>query len=57
MIQYFDAAKTEVVRNGVGDDVLNPSLTDRPRDRRLVYIGTLSQRFDEALVGSLMDFR
>jgi hypothetical protein len=55
MTRYFDPSKTVIVPNGAGDDVLDPPLSQRPRERQLVYVGTLTQRFDERLVSDLLD--
>jgi glycosyltransferase involved in cell wall biosynthesis len=43
-----------VVPNGVSEDVLSPPPTPPPNARRLVYVGTLSPRFDAPLVADLL---
>jgi glycosyltransferase involved in cell wall biosynthesis len=53
--ELFPSATTVVVPNGVGADVLTPAPTPPPGDRRLVYVGTLSERFDAPGVAELLD--
>jgi hypothetical protein len=53
--QVFTRRTATVVRNGVGADVLGPPAQPLPRVRRLVYVGTLSDRFDAPLVADTLD--
>lgn len=53
--ELFPARAVEVVRNAVEDRLLDPPLTPPPGRQRLVYVGTLSERFDAPLVGELLD--
>jgi glycosyltransferase involved in cell wall biosynthesis len=50
----FAPRPVTVVPNGVSDDVLAPPPTPAPNARRLVYVGTLSPRFDAPLVAELL---
>jgi glycosyltransferase involved in cell wall biosynthesis len=50
----FAPCPVMVVPNGVSDDVLAAPPTPAPNARRLVYVGTLSPRFDAPLVAALM---
>jgi glycosyltransferase involved in cell wall biosynthesis len=54
LAQYFPLRKTAVIANGVGGDVLEPALTRRPLERRMVYVGTVNERFDAPLVAHVM---
>ena len=53
--ELFPAEKVTVIPNGAGDDVLATPVTEPPRDRRMVYVGTLSPRFDAKLVAGVLD--
>ena len=44
-----------VVRNAVDEELLRTPLSPVPGDRRMVYVGTLSERFDATLAGHLLD--
>ena len=47
--------RTHVIRNGVADALLLPPVRERPRNaRRLVYAGTLSERFDAELMTDVL---
>jgi glycosyltransferase involved in cell wall biosynthesis len=50
----FVPRSVTVVPNGVSEDVLSPPPTPPPNARRLVYVGTLSPRFDAPLVADLL---
>lgn len=50
----FVPRRVTVIPNGVSDDVLFPPPTPAPNARRLVYVGTLSPRFDAPLVAELL---
>jgi glycosyltransferase involved in cell wall biosynthesis len=50
----FAPRSVTVVPNGVSDDILSPPPTPAPNARRLVYVGTLSPRFDAPLVAELL---
>jgi glycosyltransferase involved in cell wall biosynthesis len=50
----FAPRAVTVVPNGVSDDVLAPAPTPAPNARRLVYVGTLSPRFDAPLVADVL---
>jgi glycosyltransferase involved in cell wall biosynthesis len=54
MARYFPGQKTAVVANGVGPDVLGPPPTPRPTERRMVYVGTVNERFDAPLVAQIL---
>lgn len=51
----FPDREVTVVRNAVDEALLDTPLSPVPGDRRLVYVGTLSERFDAALAGALLD--
>jgi glycosyltransferase involved in cell wall biosynthesis len=53
LADHFPPERTVVVRNGVADELLTPT-TAPPDDRRLVYTGTLTPRFDAPLVGAVL---
>ena len=53
--QVFTRRTVSVVRNGVGADVLGPPSQPLPGIRRIVYVGTLSDRFDAPLVADALD--
>jgi capsular polysaccharide biosynthesis protein len=55
--ELFPGREVTVVRNGVDDELLDPPRRPRPRLRRLVYAGTLSERFDVRLVRELLFLR
>ena len=48
----FAGARTVVVPNGVDPDMLSLPPTPAPGARRLVYVGTLSPRFDAPLIAA-----
>jgi glycosyltransferase involved in cell wall biosynthesis len=50
----FAPRPVTVVPNGVSDEVLAPPATLPPNARRLVYVGTLSPRFDAPLVAEVL---
>jgi glycosyltransferase involved in cell wall biosynthesis len=50
----FEPHVAAVIPNGVSDDVLAPPPTPAPSAKRLVYVGTLSPRFDAPLVGGVL---
>jgi glycosyltransferase involved in cell wall biosynthesis len=55
LCELFPTANAQVVRNAVDDCLLDPPLSSPPGARRLVYVGTLSERFDAPLVGEVLD--
>jgi glycosyltransferase involved in cell wall biosynthesis len=50
----FAPRSATVIPNGVSDDVLAPPPTPVPNAGRLVYVGTLSPRFDSPLVADVL---
>ncbi|MDQ6822087.1 MAG: glycosyltransferase [Actinomycetota bacterium] len=56
----FSGAPVTVVRNGASEELLRAPVTERPAELRMVYAGTLSERFDapfiSAVVGHLTDW-
>jgi hypothetical protein len=50
----FAPRQVTVVSNGVSDDVLTPPPTPAPNARRLIYVGTLTPRFDAPLIGDVL---
>ena len=54
LADLFPGRPVVVVPNAVGDELLAQPLTERPRARRLVYVGTLSERFDAPLMAGVM---
>ncbi len=55
LVDLFPGRDVVVVRNGADDTSVLDAPTARPRTRTLVAVGTLSERFDDARVGALMD--
>jgi hypothetical protein len=53
--ELFGDRPVSVVRNGTDEQLLAAPLTPPPGAKRLVYVGTLSERFDAPLVGRLLD--
>lgn len=51
----FPDREVTVVRNAVDEELLRTPLSPVPGDRRMVYVGTLSERFDATLAGHLLD--
>jgi glycosyltransferase involved in cell wall biosynthesis len=51
--EHFPPERTVVVRNGVADELLT-AMTPPPDAHRMVYTGTLTPRFDAALVGAVL---
>jgi hypothetical protein len=51
----FPGRSVEVVRNGVDPAVVVRPQTSPPGHRRLLYLGTLSERFDSPLAAALLD--
>ncbi len=56
----FPGAAVTVVGNGASDELLRAPVTAPPRELRMVYAGTLSERFDapfvSAVLGDLVDW-
>jgi hypothetical protein len=50
----FPGAQVALVRNGVSDALLRDEAAPRPRQQRMVYVGTLSERFDVSFVRELL---
>jgi glycosyltransferase involved in cell wall biosynthesis len=53
--ELFAGREVDVVRNGVDAALLDRPPSAPPNRRRIVYLGTLSERFDVALAGELLD--
>jgi hypothetical protein len=51
----FGGREVTVVRNGADRRLVSPALSAPPGAGRLVYVGTLSERFDAPLAGALLD--
>jgi len=51
----FPNRRVTVVRNGVDDQLLQVPRSAPPGTRALVYVGTLSERFDASLTGRVLD--
>ena len=51
----FGDRAVAVVPNGAREDLLEAPLRPRPADRRMVYAGTLSERFDERFLRAVLD--
>jgi glycosyltransferase involved in cell wall biosynthesis len=51
----FPGREVTVVRNGVQNELLLTPRSEPPAARRLVYVGTLSERFDAPLLEQLLD--
>jgi glycosyltransferase involved in cell wall biosynthesis len=51
----FPGRTVNLVRNALDPSLLATKSGEPPRARRLVYVGTLSERFDSALAGALID--
>ena len=51
----FPDREVAVVRNGVDSRLVSAPYSAPAGSRRLVYVGTLSERFDSPLVGALLD--
>ncbi len=54
LLAYFPANKTAVIANGVRAEMFALPLTPRPAARRMVYVGTLNERFDAPLVAEIL---
>ncbi len=54
LAELFPGRSVVVVPNAVGDELLAQPPAQRPRARRLVYVGTLSERFDAPLMADVM---
>jgi glycosyltransferase involved in cell wall biosynthesis len=55
LAELFGDAAVVVVPNGANDDATIGAPTPLPRQRRLVYVGTLSERFDAPLLQQVLD--
>ena len=51
----FHGAEVQVILNGVDERLLHDPPRPVPGERRLVYLGTLSERFDTSIVDALLD--
>ena len=51
----FAEQEAHVIRNGVHAEILDAEPSANPVPGRLVYVGTLSERFDAHLVGELLE--
>jgi len=54
LAELFPGRSVVVVPNAVGDELLATPPTPPPGRRRLVYVGTLSERFDAPLMAAVM---
>ncbi len=54
LAELFPGRSVVVVPNAVGDELLATQPTAPPGRRRVVYVGTLSERFDAPLMGAVM---
>lgn len=54
LAELFPGRTVVVVTNAVGGELLARAPTARPHERRLVYVGTLSERFDAPLMAGVM---
>jgi glycosyltransferase involved in cell wall biosynthesis len=55
LAELFGDAAVVVVPNGANDDAATGAPTPLPRQGRLVYVGTLSERFDAPLLQQVLD--
>jgi glycosyltransferase involved in cell wall biosynthesis len=55
LASLFGGRDVAVVRNGADHRLVHAPLSPPPGRCRLVYVGTLSERFDAPLVGALLD--
>jgi len=55
LVSSFPGAAVTVVPNGVEQALLATPREDAPQPRSMVYLGTLSERFDAPLVGAVLD--
>jgi glycosyltransferase involved in cell wall biosynthesis len=55
LASLFDGRHVAVVRNAADDRLVRAPASQPPGERRLVYVGTLSERFDAPLAGALLD--
>jgi Glycosyl transferases group 1 len=55
LAELFDGREVTVVRNAVDERLLSTRPAPPPGGTRLVYVGTLSERFDAPLAGALLD--
>gem|GEM_PF-1786707 len=51
----FGAAEPHIVPNGAGDELMRTPLRAPPPERRMVYAGTLSERFDVPFLRAVME--
>jgi Glycosyl transferases group 1 len=52
----FSGAEVAVVGNGVREELIRAPLTERPAELRMVYAGTLTERFDARLVSAVLSY-
>jgi len=52
---FGGGATVQVLRNGVHRSLIEEARAHPPAARRLIYVGTLSERFDAPLVSALLD--
>jgi hypothetical protein len=51
----FPERTVRTVRNGLDSALLDRAISAPPRAQRLLYVGTLSERFDSILAGAILD--
>jgi glycosyltransferase involved in cell wall biosynthesis len=54
LVGAFRGGAVSVVRNGVGEALLHTPLSAPPGERRMLYVGTLSERFDAPFLAAVM---
>lgn len=54
LAELFGGRDVTVVRNATGQELLSAPVSPPPGRRHLVYLGTLSERFDASLVGEVL---
>ncbi len=55
LVCAFAGREVAVVRNGASAAVMNAPARPRPRERRMVYAGTLSERFDSPFLLAVLE--
>ncbi|MGK5681929.1 glycosyltransferase [Actinoplanes sp. URMC 104] len=55
LAELFGGRAVQLVPNGTQTDLVTSAVTRIPGSRRLVYVGTFSERFDAELVGQVLD--
>ncbi len=54
LLRYFPGRQPHVIENGTSSDVLAQHPSSPPEALRMVYVGTLTERFDVSLVSEVM---